>query len=325
MGHNITDHNGRRALRKGKPLTAADIQILRDLGHKMVYVAELEAGDIDENGAALRVVEAVMGANLRFSGPATGRANLFAQVLGLLRVDTHRLSQLNSQPGITLATLHNNTAVHNGKMVGTVKIIPYAVPYASVSAVESIGASEPLIYLDPLEEKRVTAIFSGSLSAQERIINSFEPALRRRFERLGSRLQSVHFIPLEDEPGEKALAVRLEQEAEAGCDFIILAGETAIMDAQDIAPRAVQQAGGIVTCFGVPVDPGNLMMLAYIDDIPVLGAPGCVRSPKTNIVDQVLPRLLAGDRLTQADIVAMGHGGLLEDINERPYPRSKIK
>jgi molybdenum cofactor cytidylyltransferase len=96
------------------------------------------------------------------------------------------------------------------------------------------------------------------------------------------------------------------------------------MDRYDIAPRAVERAGGGITCFGAPVDPGNLLMLAYLGDIPILGAPGCVRSPKRNIVDEVLPCLLVGDRLTQADIIELGHGGLLEDVVERPYPRSKL-
>jgi molybdenum cofactor cytidylyltransferase len=103
--------------------------------------------------------------------------------------------------------------------------------------------------------------------------------------------------------------------------LIILAGETAIMDRYDIAPRAVERAGGKIETVGAPVDPGNLLMLAYLDGVPVLGAPGCVRSPKTNVVDWVLPRLLAGDRLSHIDIVALGHGGLLDDIPERPVPR----
>ena len=104
--------------------------------------------------------------------------------------------------------------------------------------------------------------------------------------------------------------------------MLILAGETAIMDRLDIAPRAIERAGGSIECFGAPVDPGNLLLLAECDGVPVLGAPGCARSPKANIVDLVLPRLLAGDRLTRRDIAAWGHGGLLEDVPERPLPRS---
>lgn len=325
LGHNVADADGRRLFRKGRALSQADIQKLRDIGRTVVYVADIEKGDVTENEAARRVTEVVLGSGFTYTGPATGRTNLKAAKLGVLRVDAQRLLRLNSQPGITLATLHNNTAVTPGKIVGTVKVIPFAVPNGAVTAVEGIAAEAgPVLRLTPLPSRSVSVIFSGSLPAKERIINSFKPPLQARLSALGSSLDEIHFIPLEDESGELALATALQKQAEGDIGLIILAGETAIMDRHDIAPRAVERAGGVVTCYGAPVDPGNLLMLAYMNKVPVLGAPGCVRSPKPNIVDEVLPRLLAGDRLTQADIVSLGHGGLLEDVPERPYPRSKL-
>jgi molybdenum cofactor cytidylyltransferase len=113
----------------------------------------------------------------------------------------------------------------------------------------------------------------------------------------------------------------LKQHVASGSGMILLAGETAIMDAHDIVPRAVERAGGHVESVGAPVDPGNLLMLAYIGDVSIVGAPGCARSRKTNIVDWILPRLLVGDKLTRRDIVELGHGGLLQDIRERGMPR----
>ena len=136
-------------------------------------------------------------------------------------------------------------------------------------------------------------------------------------------LRSVDYVPLEDDQGEAALAELLTQHINGGAGLVVLAGESAIMDRYDIAPRAVERAGGEVICFGAPVDPGNLLMLAYVGDVPVLGAPGCARSPKTNVIDWVLPRLLAGERLARADILALGHGGLLEDTPLRPMPRNR--
>lgn len=325
LGHNIAGADGRRVFRKGRALTADDVATLRQLGRAMVYVAEMEPGDIEENEAARRVTTAVMGPGLTYTGPATGRANLKAEMLGVLRVDAARLARLNSQLGITLATLPTHTAVTRGRMVGTVKVIPYAVPETAVAAIEAIAAeSGPLLRVDALPARRVAVILSGSESARERIVSSFDPPLRQRLEALGASLEQVEFIPLEDEAGEQALARALQARVAAGAGLIILAGETAIMDRHDIAPRAVERSGGQVTCYGAPVDPGNLLMLAYLGRVPVLGAPGCARSPKANIVDAVLPRLLVGDRLTQMDIVALGHGGLLEDVPERPYPRSRI-
>ncbi|MCA9970076.1 MAG: molybdopterin-binding protein [Anaerolineales bacterium] len=325
LGHNIAAADGRRALRKGRVLSAADVALLHQLGRDVVYVAELEPGDVLEDAAAGRVAAAVAGPHLRHTGPTTGRVNLYATALGLLRVDAARLLALNEQPGITLATLRHNTAVSPAKMVATVKIIPYAVPETAVRAVEALQAAGPLVHVDPLPNRRVDLLLSGSPAARERIVGSFDPPLRQRIEQLGSTLASVDFIPLEDEHGERALAEAICQRVAAGSGLLLLAGETAIMDAEDIAPRAVRRAGGSLTVVGAPVDPGNLLMLAAVGDVPLLGAPGCARSPKANIVDALLPRLLAGDRLTRADVLALGHGGLLEDVPERPFPRSRIQ
>lgn len=325
LGHNIASADGRRALRKGKALTADDVEKLRHLGHATVYVAELEPGDVDEDTAAAELAEAVSGAGVRFSGPATGRANLYTTDLGLVRVDVARLARFNHLPGITLATLPANTPAGANKVVATLKVLPYALPRKTIDAAIAVaGEGGPLLRLDPLPARRVGLILSGSPSARERIVRGFETALRERLRAWGSDISQVDFVPLEDEAGvaELTAAIRRRQDA---VEMIILAGETAIMDRYDMAPRAVEAAGGTVTCFGAPVDPGNLLMLAYVGELPVVGAPGCARSPKSNIVDLVLPRLLAGDRLTQADVVAFGHGGLLEDVPERPMPRSRLR
>jgi molybdopterin biosynthesis enzyme len=326
LGHNIAGTDGRRLLHKGKTLTSDDIQLLRDLGRALVYVAALELDDVGENVAALRVAQAAAGAGLRLTGAATGRVNILAQDTGILRVDADRLARLNGCAGITLATLLSETAVQARKMVATVKVLPFAVPEATVVTAEQVAAEMgPIIRLDALPERRVALILSGSPSARERILKSFDPPLRARLENLKATISTVDFVPLEDAQGEIELAQHIEHQVAAGADLIILAGETAIMDAQDIAPRAVQRAGGEVSCFGAPVDPGNLLLLAYVHDVPLLGAPGCVRSPKRNIVDIVLPRLLVGDRLAGQEIFSWGHGGLLEDVRERPYPRGKVQ
>ncbi|MCB8960590.1 MAG: molybdopterin-binding protein [Ardenticatenales bacterium] len=324
LGHNIAGPDGRRALRKGKPLTPADIELLAGLGRATVYVAEMEAGDVREDEAARQIATVVAGDHLRQSGAATGRLNLFAESLGLLRVDSARLRELNALEGITLATLPHNLPVRPGKMVGTIKILPYAVPGRVLEEVAMLGQRGPLLWLTPLPAKNVALILSGSPSARERIEKGFYNALQARLEQLGSTISATRFIPLEDEQGELMLAETIAATI-GSVDMVVLAGETAIMDRYDIAPRAVERAGGRVTCFGAPVDPGNLLMLGYLGSKPVLGAPGCIRSPKDNIVDIVLPRLLAGDYLTKLDIIDLGHGGLLEDVPERPAPRSRLQ
>lgn len=325
LGHNIAGADGRRALRKGKALTRAEVEVLRQLGRTSVYVAELEEGDVGENRAALRVAQAAMGDNLVITGPSTGRVNLRCDGLGVLRVDAARLDQLNACDGITLASMRSHTVAASGKVVATVKVIPFAVPEKTVARAESIATEGgPMIRVDRLQPRQVALILSGSETARSRILSSFDPPLRQRLESLEATIMSVDFVPLEDERGEAALSATLRRRQDEGADLILLAGETAIMDRHDIAPRAVEAAGGKVTCLGAPVDPGNLLMVAYLDTIPVMGAPGCARSPKANIIDWILPRLLVGDQLSPADIVSLGHGGLLEDVAERPMPRSRL-
>jgi len=267
------------------------------------------------------VAEAVCGPGLRISGVASGRANLLADEQGILRIDVDKLAELNECNGITLTTLLTHSPVHARQIVATVKIIPYAVPESIVGVVEAIANGDrQIVLVDALPSKSVGMILSGSNSLQQKLITDFAP-LRERIERLGSIVNRTDFVALDDEEDETALAEMLTQQVSSGVKMILIAGETAIMDTHDIVPRAVERAGGHVESVGAPVDPGNLLMLAYLNEIPIVGAPGCARSRKTNIVDWILPRLLAGDRLTRKDIVQLGHGGLLQDVRERGMPR----
>lgn len=325
LGHNVAGEDGRRLLRKGRVLSAEDVTLLYANGHKTVYAATLEPGDIDEDRAAARIAAVCAGDHVQLSGATTGRCNSYAAGLGIFRVDIERLAQLNMFEGVTLATLQHNSVVEAGRTIATLKILPYALPQHTVIRAEQSVGQPPLLRVDLLPVRRVSLMLSGSPSAQARITRSFEKALRTRLTNLNAALTTVDFVSLDDESGEAALAERIAKRVTQGADLVILAGETAIQDRHDIAPRAVVRAGGIVECYGAPVDPGNLMLLGYLGSIPVLGAPGCARSPKTNIVDMVLPRLLVGDRLTQMDIVALGHGGLLEDVSERPLPRNRVR
>jgi len=321
MGHNIAGSDGRRLVRKGKPLSDDDLDALRALGRTSVYVALLEDGDVDENTAAQYVAEAVCGPGLFIVGGTVGRTNLLSDEAGLLRVDVDRLAQLNECNGVTLATLRNNSPVHKRQIVATIKIIPYALPKSILSRVETIvDGSRSIVQVDALLPCPVGMILSGSKSIHQRLVSDFSP-LRKRVENLGSSVVRTDFIALDDEADEVVLADVLKQQLAAGIQMILLAGETAIMDEQDIVPRAVERAGGHVESTGAPVDPGNLLMLAYINNVPIVGAPGCARSKKVNIVDWILPRLLVGDRLTRRDIVELGHGGLLQDVPERGMPR----
>ncbi len=325
LGHNVAGADGRVALRKGRPLSAEDLDLLRGLGRATVYVAEPGPEDVGEDEAARRVAQAAMGPGLKLVGPGAGRANLVATTLGVLRVDAARLQQLNEHEGFAVATLPGHRPVQQGQVVATIKVLPFALPEDVVRPAEATAAEGgPLLHVTPLVARAVTLLLCGSPAARERVARDFEPPLRTRVGALGSAIRALEFVPLEDETGEAALADALRRQVEAGAEFLLLAGETAIVDRHDIAPRAIERAGGEVVAFGAPVDPGQLLLLARLGTVPLVAAPGCARSAKENVLDLVLPRLLAGDRLERADLVALGHGGLLEDVPERGAPRGEI-
>ena len=318
LGHHIANEAGRRVFRKGTTLTAADIPTLAELGLQSVYVAELEPGDIEEMEAARRIASALTGNHLTISKPVAGRVNIHAAELGVLRVVEDRLVRANRHQGVAVATLEADRIVQPGQVAATVKVIPYAVPNQVIERLETLGNA---LTVDPIPPSKVAIILSGSPAVKERVFTAFEAPLRTRLEKLGAEISTVDYVPLEDEKGEENLAERMRNLVAAGADLIVLAGETAIMDEDDILPRALRRSGGEVAAVGVPVDPGNLLMLGYLEEKPILGAPGCARSRKTNVIDWVLPRLLAGEKLGREDLIRMGAGGLLEDTSQRPMPR----
>jgi hypothetical protein len=248
----------------------------------------------------------------------------------VLYVDPDRLLRLNEIEGITAATRAAFTVINPRQTVATIKVIPFAIPESQVRLAEAILAEGgPLLDLRPLPSRRVALILSASPQARERVGANFIPPVQKRVEAFGSQLSWVTTLSSlegsdEDSTGELSLISSIQKALEAGAEVIVLAGETAVMDRQDIAPRAVEGLGGQVVLFGAPVDPGSLLMLAYVGNVPVLGAPGCARSLKPNIIDWVLPRLLVGERLSRGDILVLGHGGLLEGLQEGVSWRERL-
>ena len=318
LAHKLHDDTGALIFNKGRRLSEADLAALRKLGLARITVTQLSAADLHEDAAAERIGAAVAGANLRLRAPGVGRANITAAVRGVLHVDVPKLELINNiYDGITIATLREYSLVNARDMVALVKVVPFGVPTARVVDVEGIAeAGGAVLHLRPLERKKVSLIVSGAESTRARLMKSFHEPVRRRIEAWGSELLEPIFT------AHNARAIAEAIQAFSTTDMILIAGISAIIDREDVAPSALLQAGGSITLHGVPVDPGTLLMMGYLGDVPVVGAPGCIKSPKTNVVDWILPRLLSGERLTRANLVSMGHGGLLKDIAERPMPRS---
>jgi molybdenum cofactor cytidylyltransferase len=322
LAHNISDRHGKRILRKGIVLTKHELRLLQDSGRTFVYVAELEPGDLGEAEAARRTAELVHGNNIQLVGAATGRTNLLAERAGVLQINVNRLDELNKLPGVTISTLRSPSVVPDRQMVASIKIIPYGISTDTMTAIENLAGREPIVAILPLEPKHVDLILLGGAPILEKIEADFRQPLEERVRALGSEIEEIHKIATDCDDPIQLIADGLMRIADRQVDLLIMAGETAIMDPRDVIPIAIGLAGGYVETTGAPVDPGNLLMLAYIDNLPILGAPGCARSLKENVVDWVLPRLLSGEHLTRSDITHLGHGGLLEDIKERPFPRA---
>lgn len=319
LAHTILGTDGHKFLNKGHVLTAGDLDTLAAMHYERITVAALDPTDLGENEAAKRVGTALIGPGIRAQVPGVGRANLLSTVTGPLRINVAALNQINAiDEGITVATLREDTLVKAGQLVALVKIIPFGVTESAVADVEATTREHaPVLAVRALRTCSAALIVSGPESARSRLLPEFTEPTRIRLERLGSRLDAVCYVPHETAD----IAAALAEQRSTKRDLVMLAGVSAIMDRDDVAPQALRTAGGTVSHFGVPVDPGSLLMLGYIDAMPVIGAPGCAKSLQTNVIDWILPRLLAGERLTRADLILMGHGGLLDDISERPMPR----
>ena len=304
-------------LRKGLILGAAEVAALRAAGRDVVTVARLDAGDVGEDAAAARLAAALVpdaaGQGLSLGTAFTGRVNLNATGPGVVELDVGAIHRLNLvDPAITLATLPPLHRVAKGQLVGTVKIIAYGVPEAALRAACADVAGA--VRVRPVVMESAGLILTEIPGSDPKLAAKGRRAMEARLKALGMRLSEVVTVPhetvsiagaLRDLPGDMAM---------------ILTG-SATSDLQDTAPQAVRVAGGEVFRFGMPVDPGNLLFHGRQGGRPVIGLPGCARSPALNGADWVLERYACGLAVSDADVAAMGVGGLLKEIPLRPQLR----
>lgn len=310
---------GERSFKKGRQLTKADLDQLRQAGIESVIAVRLEADDIGEDEAARRVAAALTGAGLTASAAFTGRVNLYAVTAGVAKIDPAALGRANGvDEAVTIATIAPYDVVKPKQMVATVKIIPFAV---STGALKDCCARafEAAIHVAPFKTFCFGLIQTTLADTKPSILEKTVTVVRDRIEPLGSQL--LHEIRCGHDVAEVAGAI--DELARRGCDFLLILGASAILDRRDVVPSAIERAGGHIDHFGMPVDPGNLLLLGHgADGCPVIGLPSCARSPKLNGFDWVLHRLMAGLELAGDDIMAMGAGGLLKEIPSRPLPRA---
>jgi molybdenum cofactor cytidylyltransferase len=308
-------HDG-LVLKKGQTVTPEHQNSLVAAGVREIVAARLDPGDIGEDEAARRLAERLAGANLRMERAFTGRVNLFAEKAGLVVVDAAAIAKLNSvDEAITAATLAPFRAVAAGDMVATVKIIPFAVPGDALARALQALESEAVrvAAFRPLRIGVVSTLLPG---LKPSVVAKTIRVLEERLEPAGARVVREERVAHDIE----TLAQMLKTMA-PHCDVLVIFGASAITDRRDVIPAAIEAFGGRVDHFGMPVDPGNLLLLGAYRGQPVIGAPGCARSPKENGFDWVLQRVLADVPISGADIKGMGVGGLLMEIASRPQPR----
>ncbi|WP_269930114.1 molybdopterin-binding/glycosyltransferase family 2 protein [Aminobacter sp. HY435] len=308
---------GEHRYRKAHVLSAQDIDKLMAAGLSEIVVAVLEPGDLGEDSAAGTIAASMRHRHVEVRPASTGRVNLHASKAGVFTVDASLVDAINAiDPAITVATLARHDTVEQGQMVATVKIIPFAVAGRLVDKAVELCATREIFAVSPFTAKRVAVIQTVLPSVKPSVLDKTLRVTEQRLARSGSRLIAERRTPHDaDVVADAARALAREH------DLLLIFGASALSDFDDVIPAAIRAAGGTVTRSGMPVDPGNLLVLGHIGETAVIGAPGCARSPKENGFDWVLDRLISGLEVTAADIGAMGVGGLLMEIPTRPQPR----
>lgn len=314
LAHSLKLSSGLK-IAKGSMLSASDLSLITGEGIEEIIVAQLSREDIGEDEAAMTIAAALAGQGLRLAPAATGRVNIHATCAGLFVADSARVDAINAaDPGITLASLKHLSEIGTGRMVATVKIIPYGIAKPAVS--QAVLLAKGAIGLDAYEARRIgvvsTMLPSLKTSVMDKTIRILEERLRPSRSTITREIRTSH-----DAAGVAAAIGELLPAS----DIVLVFGASAICDIGDVIPSAIRAVGGKIVHFGMPVDPGNLMLLGEAAGKPVIGAPGCARSPAENGFDWILQRLVAGRKVTSADVTAMGVGGLLMEIGGRPQPR----
>ncbi len=314
-----TIRQGALVLKKGTLIGAAEAAALEAAGIGDIVVARLEPGDVSEDVAAADIAEAIAGEGVHVDRAFTGRANLFARNAGILVVEKESIDQLNRiDEAITVATLAAYKPIVAGEMIATVKIIPFAVEAAARDTALA-AARRPVVRVAPYRVRKVGVVSTVLPGLSPKVIDKTLKITNERLAPAGATIIAERRVPHE----RAALARALEEVLRQGAELAIVFGASAIADRRDVIPAALEAIGGRIEHFGMPVDPGNLLLIGAVAGHSVLGAPGCARSPKENGFDWVLMRLLAGLPVPREDITGMGVGGLLMEIVTRPQPRDE--
>ena len=309
LAHDITEiipggHKGPR-FKRGHLIAEEDVPRLLDVGKAHIYIMELTPDELHEEDAAKRLARAAAGAGLTLTGPSEGRFNLVAETDGMLEVDQELLFRFNELGDLILATLRSGEFVREGTVVGGTRTIPVVVKEELVARAEALCRDRSLVSVTAMPAKKVCLLVTGSEVFTGRITDGFEPRVREKVEGMGSTLEPAVLAP--DDPD--VIAGHIKDFAAKGAEIILVSGGMSV-DPDDLTPEGIRRSGADVVSHGFPILPGSMFLMSYLEDIPVLGLSGCVLHDPVTAFDFMLPKLLAGNRVTREDILQMGHGGL---------------
>lgn len=304
------------AYKKGHVIQQEDIAGLKDAGKYHIYAMELNEDQLHEEDAALRIAEAVKGTGLYLEGPAEGKMTLKASEAGLLKVDVEVLEKINMIDMITLATLHTNTLVKKGQSIAGTRVVPLSIDKEYIEQIEAICAeSGPILNIKQLEEFKAGVVVTGTEVYEGRIKDKFGIVLENKVKSFGSTMIGTEYA----KDDEEMIKEKIELLIQKGANIILTSGGMSV-DADDVTPIAIRDISDEVISYGSPVLPGAMFMVAYKGDIPIVGVPACGMYHRITVLDLILPRILAKEKITKRDMAALGHGGLCLNCEVCDFP-----
>lgn len=301
--------------KRGHVIAAEDIPMLLDIGKKTIFVWEEQAGEIHEEDAALRMAAMAPVELAHYTGPSEGKMQLMADQRGMFRVDTDLLRELNSIGDLTITSLPDHYPVEIGARIASMRIVPLVTREEQIIRAETLCAGQKLFDLRPYRNLKVGIIITGSEIYTGRIKDKFEPVARKKLEQYPAEILGVAVCDDELDMLVSAANGFLQQ----GAELLIFSGGMSV-DPDDLTPSAIHALGADVVTHGVPSQPGNMTLAAYLGDVAILGVPGAAISMPTTIFDVLLPQVFTGDKLTKDDLVRLGDGGLCQQCKSCHFP-----
>lgn len=304
------------AFKKGYIVKPEDVDKLKDMGKNNIFIIDLTENDVHEDDAALRMGKAISGEGTYLFGPSEGKVNLKATEKGLLKINTEALEAINDIDSIILATMHNNSVVEKDQIVAGTKIIPLTVHKEKIEKIEEICQSlGKVVSIKKIKPLKAGIVVTGSEVFHGRITDKFGPVLESKIRHYGGTLMGVRYAPDDKEKIDEAIEAFISE----GAEVVMTSGGMSV-DADDVTPTAIRDISDNVVTYGSPVLPGAMFMIAYKGDVTILGVPACGMYHKTTVLDIILPRVLAGEKITRKEIAALGHGGLCLNCKVCHYP-----